>query len=76
MSGHVMIEFNGNNERYDLDGCSTVGDLIAKFANKNKLRCLIVLTKDGKPLNEEDTVKAAGLGNGEQLKYGTDPRLR
>ncbi|OHT16288.1 hypothetical protein TRFO_13296 [Tritrichomonas foetus] len=71
-----MIEYNGTNEKYDLADCPDVMALVAKFANKNKLRCVLTLTKDGKPLNEDDTIAAAGLGNGEQLVISTDPRLR
>lgn len=76
MSGYVMIEYNGKNERYDLDDCPDVYALQAKFANKNNIRSIFSLTKDGKPLNEDDTIEAAGLGKGEQLKYTTDPRFR
>ncbi|KAK8870649.1 hypothetical protein M9Y10_008536 [Tritrichomonas musculus] len=76
MSKYVMIEYNGKNERYDIDDCEDVYALYAKFANKNGIRSIFSLTKDGKPLNEDDKIEAAGLGNGEQLKYTTDPRLR
>ena len=76
MSKYVMIEYNGANERYDIDDCEDVYALYAKFANKNGIRSIFELTKDGKPLNEDDKIADAGLGNGEQLKYTNDPRLR
>ena len=76
MSKYVMIEYNGKNERYDIDDCPDVYALFAKFANHNNIRHVFFLLKDGQELNEDDTIEKAGLGNGEQLKYATDPRFR
>lgn len=36
MSGYVMIEYNGQNERYDLDDCPDVYALQAKMLTKTK----------------------------------------
>lgn len=71
-----MIEYNGENKRYDIDDCEDIYALYAKFANANNIRHIFSLTKDGNELNEDDKIADLGLGNGEQLKYTTDPRFR
>ena len=72
-----MIEYNGANKRYDIDDCEDVYALNAKFANANNIRSIFYLAKeDGTTLNEDDKLADLKLGNGEQLKYTTDPRLR
>lgn len=79
MSVKVNATINGTtiNDTIEVDINSDVGAVIATFANKNKIRCLMYLSYNGQTLDEETILKDAGItGNGETVVISTDARAR